>query len=129
MMMAGGSDVFATLPPYQPTIQSIRSDMIQRSSHNPYDVESKHAVHGSTSEWASGRPPVKMRIIRKASTNDPEGGVARKPRRRAQAHQADESQLQQHAMGFIRVCSDCNTTKTPLWRSGPRGPKVKYSAN
>lgn len=24
----------------------------------------------------------------------------------------------------IRVCSDCNTTKTPLWRSGPRGPKV-----
>lgn len=27
----------------------------------------------------------------------------------------------------IRVCSDCNTTKTPLWRSGPRGPKVKLS--
>lgn len=24
----------------------------------------------------------------------------------------------------IRVCVDCNTTKTPLWRSGPRGPKV-----
>lgn len=24
----------------------------------------------------------------------------------------------------VRVCSDCNTTKTPLWRSGPKGPKV-----
>lgn len=24
----------------------------------------------------------------------------------------------------IRMCSNCNTTKTPLWRSGPRGPKV-----
>ncbi|CAA6666162.1 unnamed protein product [Spirodela intermedia] len=24
-----------------------------------------------------------------------------------------------------RVCSDCNTTKTPLWRSGPQGPKRK----
>ena len=24
----------------------------------------------------------------------------------------------------VRVCSDCNTTTTPLWRSGPRGPKV-----
>jgi hypothetical protein len=24
----------------------------------------------------------------------------------------------------IRVCSDCHTTKTPLWRSGPTGPKV-----
>lgn len=26
----------------------------------------------------------------------------------------------------VRVCSDCNTTTTPLWRSGPRGPKVRY---
>nr|XP_051224622.1 uncharacterized protein LOC127342671 isoform X3 [Lolium perenne] len=48
MMMAGGSDVFATPCPYRPTIQSIRSDMIQRSSYNPYDLESKHAIHGST---------------------------------------------------------------------------------
>ena len=123
MMMAGGSDVFSTPCSYQPTIQSIGSDMIQRSSYNSYNLETKHAVHGSTSKWASATPPVKMRIIRRASTNDLEGGVARKPRRRAQAYQADESQ-QQHAMGVIRVCSDCNTTKTPLWRSGPRGPKV-----
>ena len=27
----------------------------------------------------------------------------------------------------VRVCADCNTTKTPLWRSGPRGPKVIIS--
>lgn len=27
----------------------------------------------------------------------------------------------------VRVCSDCNTTKTPLWRSGPQGPKVIIS--
>ncbi|KAK3224541.1 hypothetical protein Dsin_011566 [Dipteronia sinensis] len=26
----------------------------------------------------------------------------------------------------VRVCSDCNTTTTPLWRSGPRGPKVVF---
>ncbi|KAF3785795.1 putative GATA transcription factor 22 [Nymphaea thermarum] len=24
----------------------------------------------------------------------------------------------------VRTCVDCNTTKTPLWRSGPLGPKV-----
>ncbi|CAN8248360.1 unnamed protein product [Cochlearia groenlandica] len=30
--------------------------------------------------------------------------------------------------GFIRVCSDCNTTKTPLWRSGPQGPKSLCNA-
>ncbi|KAF7147678.1 hypothetical protein RHSIM_Rhsim03G0232600 [Rhododendron simsii] len=27
-----------------------------------------------------------------------------------------------------RVCSDCSTTKTPLWRSGPRGPKSLCNA-
>nr|VDC87706.1 unnamed protein product [Brassica oleracea] len=30
--------------------------------------------------------------------------------------------------GLIRVCSNCNTTKTPLWRSGPRGPKSLCNA-
>ncbi|MQL77921.1 hypothetical protein Taro_010349 [Colocasia esculenta] len=30
--------------------------------------------------------------------------------------------------GIIRVCSDCNTTKTPLWRSGPSGPKSLCNA-
>jgi hypothetical protein len=24
----------------------------------------------------------------------------------------------------VRVCSDCSTSHTPLWRSGPMGPKV-----
>ncbi|XP_073034082.1 putative GATA transcription factor 22 [Primulina eburnea] len=28
----------------------------------------------------------------------------------------------------IRVCSDCNTTKTPLWRTGPKGPKSLCNA-
>ncbi|CAL1414150.1 unnamed protein product [Linum trigynum] len=28
----------------------------------------------------------------------------------------------------VRVCADCNTTKTPLWRSGPRGPKSLCNA-
>lgn len=26
-----------------------------------------------------------------------------------------------------RVCADCHTTKTPLWRTGPTGPKVNTS--
>ncbi|XP_074558217.1 putative GATA transcription factor 22 [Curcuma longa] len=29
---------------------------------------------------------------------------------------------------MIRVCSDCNTTKTPLWRRGPNGPKSLCNA-
>lgn len=30
--------------------------------------------------------------------------------------------------GIIRVCSNCSTTKTPLWRSGPQGPKSLCNA-
>ncbi|CAN6468291.1 unnamed protein product [Victoria cruziana] len=30
--------------------------------------------------------------------------------------------------GVARVCVDCQTTKTPLWRSGPRGPKSLCNA-
>ncbi|XP_061374919.1 GATA transcription factor 21-like [Gastrolobium bilobum] len=29
---------------------------------------------------------------------------------------------------IIRVCSDCNTSSTPLWRSGPKGPKSLCNA-
>jgi hypothetical protein len=123
-MMMSGSDVFPRPSPFRPTIQSIDGDMIQRSAYDPYDIENKRA-DGSISGWAVA-PPAKMKIMRKATSEYPEGGAARKPRRRAQAHQDESQQLQQQAMGVVRVCSDCNTTKTPLWRSGPRGPKVNY---
>ncbi|XP_062218587.1 protein CYTOKININ-RESPONSIVE GATA TRANSCRIPTION FACTOR 1-like [Phragmites australis] len=121
-MMMSGSDAFPTPSPFRPTIQSIGSDMIQRSAYDPYDIENKRA-DGSTSSW-----PAKMKIVRKAMSEYPEGGAARKPRRRAQAHHDESQQQQQQAIGVIRVCSDCNTTKTPLWRSGPCGPKSLCNA-
>uniref|UniRef100_A0A0A9CSA0 GATA-type domain-containing protein n=1 Tax=Arundo donax TaxID=35708 RepID=A0A0A9CSA0_ARUDO len=125
-MMMGGSDVFPTPSPFRPTIQSIGSDMIQRSAYDPYDIENKRG-DGSTSSWAVA-PPAKMKIMRKSTSEYPEAGAARKPRRRAQAHQDESQQQQQQAMGVVRVCSDCNTTKTPLWRSGPCGPKSLCNA-
>lgn len=32
------------------------------------------------------------------------------------------------ATGISKSCSDCKTTKTPLWRSGPSGPKSLCNA-
>ncbi|CAD6224071.1 unnamed protein product [Miscanthus lutarioriparius] len=110
--------------------------MTQRSAYDPYDIENNKHIEGLRSGgWtvSSSPPAAKMKITRRKATSEyPEGrgGAARKPRRRPQAHQ-DESQLlphQQQAMGVVRVCSDCNTTKTPLW-SGPCGPKVNYQCN
>jgi len=131
MMMMSGSDVFPRPSPFRPTIQSIDGDMIQRSAYDPYDIENRARADGSISGWAAAAAlPVKMKIMRKATSSEyPEGGAARKPRRRAQAHQDESQQLQQQAMGVVvRVCSDCNTTKTPLWRSGPCGPKSLCNA-
>lgn len=28
---------------------------------------------------------------------------------------------------LIKTCADCGTTKTPLWRGGPAGPKVSFN--
>ncbi|XP_068660360.1 GATA transcription factor 15-like [Aristolochia californica] len=30
--------------------------------------------------------------------------------------------------GIQKTCTDCNTTKTPLWRGGPAGPKSLCNA-
>ena len=118
--MIGGSSsaiVFAT--PF-PTVETIRDDMIEPSSYDPYDMGRLQVV-GSLETAGSWTPPAKMRITRKA-TADP--GAAKKPRRKAQGYEDMLSMGGQPNLGVIRVCSDCNTTKTPLWRSGPCGPKV-----
>lgn len=33
-----------------------------------------------------------------------------------------------HAAAGARRCANCDTTSTPLWRNGPRGPKVRSTA-
>ncbi|KAF5743051.1 hypothetical protein HS088_TW09G01113 [Tripterygium wilfordii] len=54
-----------------------------------------------------------------------------------QKHRSTTSQTDNHkeinnpyinSNNAIRVCTDCNTTKTPLWRSGPTGPKSLCNA-
>lgn len=134
--MIGGSSagIFAT--PF-PTVESIRDDMIERSPFDPYDTDKLQASCGLAKVVAGGKwsavPAAKMKITRKMG--EPSSGVTggaattaapKKPRRRpAQAYEDHgHGGAMGQAFGVIRVCSDCNTTKTPLWRSGPCGPKV-----
>uniref|UniRef100_A0A0D9WRE4 GATA-type domain-containing protein n=1 Tax=Leersia perrieri TaxID=77586 RepID=A0A0D9WRE4_9ORYZ len=117
---------FATAP--FPTVESIRDDMIERSQFDPYDTEKLQVSCGSANKVIAGAkwsatPAAKMKITRKES--DPP--TVKKPRRRAQAYKDHHGAMAQ-AFGVIRMCSDCNTTKTPLWRSGPCGPKSLCNA-
>nr|CAB3503116.1 unnamed protein product [Digitaria exilis] len=125
--MIGGSSAASVFTTPFPTVESIRDDMIEPSSFDPYDV-GKLQLGGSLETAGSWTPPAKMRITRKAAA-DP-GAAKKQPRRRAAQGYEDVVGMSggQHDLGVIRVCSDCNTTKTPLWRTGPCGPKSLCNA-
>ncbi|CAN6194743.1 unnamed protein product [Urochloa humidicola] len=125
--MIGGSSAASVFTAPFPTVESIRDDMIEPSSYDPYDM-GRLQLGGSLETAGSWTPPAKMRITRKACA-DP-GAGAKKPRRKAQAGYREDmlGMNGQPNLGVIRVCSDCNTTKTPLWRSGPCGPKSLCNA-
>ncbi|KAK6927281.1 Zinc finger, GATA-type [Dillenia turbinata] len=79
------------------------------------DGDKSTNVNGSM-KWMSS----KMRLMRKmmnancSSTSDP------------QQHGGEDNNTPSN--NIVRVCADCNTTKTPLWRSGPLGPRSLCNA-
>ncbi|KAL4297979.1 hypothetical protein GQ457_12G022470 [Hibiscus cannabinus] len=81
--------------------------------------------------------PSKMRILRKMMSSERSGLSKTKfEDRKVQINQPSSSPDNSSNSSYnnnntnspIRVCADCNTTKTPLWRSGPRGPKSLCNA-
>ncbi|KAL1834578.1 hypothetical protein ACET3Z_004229 [Daucus carota] len=60
--------------------------------------------------WMSSKMRVKRKILPSSTNNH-----------------SDQINFSDHGNSstdvVVRVCSDCNTTKTPLWRGGPQGPK------
>ncbi|XAR67167.1 hypothetical protein NMG60_11013628 [Bertholletia excelsa] len=101
--------------------------------------------HHDQNQGDQGWMPSKMRLIRKMMTKSnravkgaPEAHTqpvkledqlkAQQPASPLQAVGTSSSNSSSNINSPIRVCSDCNTTKTPLWRSGPRGPKSLCNA-
>ncbi|KAG4932354.1 hypothetical protein JHK87_046356 [Glycine soja] len=102
------------------------------------NLESVAAEDGSL-KWM----PAKMRIMRKMLVSDQTDTYTNSDNNTT--HKFDDQKQQQlssplgtdnsssnnysnHSNNTVRVCSDCHTTKTPLWRSGPRGPKSLCNA-
>ncbi|KAK8980071.1 hypothetical protein V6N11_061289 [Hibiscus sabdariffa] len=90
-----------------------------------------HRSHESISsaKWM----PSKMRILRKMMNSDhvdlSNNYKLKSEDQHKQQHPSSSqddsrnSSCNNNNSSTIRVCADCNTTKTPLWRSGPRGPQ------
>ncbi|KAI3866887.1 hypothetical protein MKX03_027120 [Papaver bracteatum] len=79
------------------------------------DNDYKHIEIGSSVKWMSS----KMRLMKK---------MMNKPNKFDQSSAYSPPSNKDNNNNTIRVCADCNTTKTPLWRSGPRGPKSLCNA-
>ncbi|KZV21614.1 GATA transcription factor 21 [Dorcoceras hygrometricum] len=125
---------------YQPHHHHPEDDYSSYHGGSPYedDIGLKLTLWNDPMEWKPSRvEPTKMdteedRVIIKISTS------ARNKIREEQKLQPSsslETDLSSNSCcnivtttPTIRVCSDCNTTKTPLWRSGPKGPKSLCNA-
>lgn len=97
------------------------------SSHKDGDGEECNPLDSGSGKWMSS----KMRFMRKMTGSDKI--TSGRPRKNALGSNDHLRQFAENNVnsdnqilpnGSIRVCSECNTTKTPLWRSGPGGPKV-----
>lgn len=108
------------------------SDFQPSFSTNNHDYNDKmdHGYHNEDEPGSVKWIPSKMRWMRKMMGS--EQTVMSKPRRSMENLQEGKQQNKDSSRNFptgpIRVCSDCSTTKTPLWRSGPQGPKSLCNA-
>ncbi|KAL3825279.1 hypothetical protein ACJIZ3_021308 [Penstemon smallii] len=100
--------------------------------HVPAEIsvseKNENNVNPAGVKWMSS----KMRLMQKMKNNP--NRVPNDDRKLHQSSYNVETDLSSNNSSYnnnsnpIRVCSDCNTTKTPLWRSGPKGPKSLCNA-
>ncbi|KAL1363704.1 hypothetical protein HN51_011902 [Arachis hypogaea] len=112
----------------------------ERNENHHLDNQAHHDEedHGSV-KWMSS----KMRIMGGSDTNnfrlrfDEEGPKQQAPlsplgtdnsSSNSNNNNSSSNRHENNNNMIVRVCSDCHTTKTPLWRSGPRGPKSLCNA-
>ncbi|KAH1212368.1 putative GATA transcription factor 22 [Glycine max] len=99
----------------------------------PSEEESKNNDHGSGNKWMSSKMRLMKKMMRPSISPTTDKAINSSPR--FQNHQGLESRRysqrsprNNNGSSTPRVCSDCNTSTTPLWRTGPKGPKSLCNA-
>ncbi|XP_061374729.1 putative GATA transcription factor 22 [Gastrolobium bilobum] len=110
------------------------------SSHKMEEEDSKNG-HGCA-KWMSSKMRLMKKMMRPSSSAATDKAInttttsttttitTTSPRFQNEGHQNRYSQRspRNNSTTTTRVCSDCNTSSTPLWRSGPKGPKSLCNA-
>ncbi|XP_059657057.1 putative GATA transcription factor 22 [Cornus florida] len=96
---------------------------------NYYKLEDENEkdIDDVSAKWMSS----KMRLMQKMMDTS-RAGMDQEERIVQKFHDRNNNetthQYPNNINNIVRVCSDCHTTKTPLWRSGPQGPKTLCNA-
>ncbi|KAK7839945.1 GATA transcription factor 21 [Quercus suber] len=111
----------------------------ESESENKFSFWNKESKIEDQSETFSVKwMPSKMRMMRKMINSEQTGHAdiplnsmkkfedQKQPMAPAKTDNSSNNSFNNNPI--VRVCADCNTTKTPLWRSGPRGPKSLCNA-
>ncbi|KAL5999523.1 hypothetical protein ACLOJK_037808 [Asimina triloba] len=120
-------------PPSLPVVEE-RDGRSEKPLIYKHDQDSGQSESGPI-RWMSS----KMRIMRKIINSDQvvmdkiisrKHATQNKPRSSPCSDETSKgsSSYSNSSSNMIRACADCNTTKTPLWRSGPQGPKSLCNA-
>lgn len=119
-MDVGSSDIHRVPPPAYP----IHPTVVSAKDNNGI---SSCKLEDESSKWMMSK---KIRIVQKMMNTA--GSHDQKKQERIikikfPDLEKDRCEIDSPSHGgnvLVRICSDCKTTKTPLWRSGPQGPKV-----
>ncbi|TYJ29876.1 hypothetical protein E1A91_A06G096300v1 [Gossypium mustelinum] len=113
----------------QSTVEDQKATNAQNSSfgrneERNYESSAEDNKNGITVKWMSS----KMRLMKKMMNSNSNCSSSSSSSRGSTDHKFQYPVTGNGEANAIRVCSDCNTTTTPLWRSGPRGPKSLCNA-
>lgn len=119
MLVEGSSAGHVFSASYQQTDEDSIKDHMKMVNHENRSTGRK---------WMSSKMRVMKRMLH---SNNSSGTDLYKPAKsNNSANRSDQINSANYCNSstaeVIRVCSDCKTTKTPLWRGGPQGPKVIY---
>ena len=108
---------------FQPEVNDHSNSNFYNLSSSKMEDEAEESGESSV-KWM----PSKMSLMQKMTTSNC-SEIDHKPMKfmlKFHSQQYQNNEINSSSNSNIRVCSDCNTTSTPLWRSGPRGPKVCF---
>lgn len=100
---------------HQTTVVNESDSGLKFSIWKKEERNENQSENGTSVKWMSS----KMRLMKKMMHSGAADDIPNNSMQKFELHPDNNNNT------TIRVCADCNTTKTPLWRSGPRGPKVR----